>query len=307
MTSSPLFDLDPSLRMLSAGDLQATFLPNFGMLCASLKHRGIELLGRVEDVPTMAKTGRTCGIPLLYPWANRLAGMSYTTLGQSVELDPTSRLLYFDAHGLPMHGVPWSRLKWHVTSEATNSLVSQLDWDSDALLAVFPYPHQLTFTAQLEATQLTLEIIVRANKSTQVPLSFGVHPYLQLPVQARSEWIVDFPAMQHLELDANQIPTGRKERFHGLEGPLNNHTFDDGFALLEDAEQFIVEGGGRRVTMKFLKGFPYAQIFVPPGQSYIALEPMTAPANALVSGRGLGFVQPGESSRASFALEIETF
>jgi hypothetical protein len=41
---------DPSARTLVAGDLEAVFLPGHGMLGASLRHRGMEMLRRVEDL-----------------------------------------------------------------------------------------------------------------------------------------------------------------------------------------------------------------------------------------------------------------
>jgi aldose 1-epimerase len=138
---------DPSARTLIAGDLEAIFLPSHGMLCASLRHRGAEILRRVQDLETGAARGSTAGIPLLHPWANRLAEPRYSTAGRDVELDPSSPLLHFDEHGLPMHGVPWSRLTWEVTENRQDSLVAQLDWTQGELLAVFPYRHQMELTA----------------------------------------------------------------------------------------------------------------------------------------------------------------
>ena len=70
---SPDFLKDPTTRMLLAGDLEAVFLPAHGMLGASLRHRGVEILRRVDDLQAAAARGSSAGIPLLYPWANRLA------------------------------------------------------------------------------------------------------------------------------------------------------------------------------------------------------------------------------------------
>jgi aldose 1-epimerase len=64
---------DPSVRSLVAGDLVAVFLPVHGMLGASLRHQGAEILRRVQDLEATAAKGSTAGIPLLHPWANRLA------------------------------------------------------------------------------------------------------------------------------------------------------------------------------------------------------------------------------------------
>ena len=64
--------------------LEATFVPGAGMLCCSLRHRGDELLAQNSGVSAYAEQGTTMGIPLLYPWANRLAGFHYTVAGRTV-------------------------------------------------------------------------------------------------------------------------------------------------------------------------------------------------------------------------------
>jgi len=144
-------------RTLVAGDLHAVFLPEYGMLGASLRHRGVELLRRVTNLETAAAKGSTGGIPLLHPWANRLAGAHYLAAGREVTLDPSSPLLHLDEHGLPMHGVPWSRLAWEVTAAGREHLAASLDWNRNDLLTVFPFPHRLELAATLRPDSLTLE------------------------------------------------------------------------------------------------------------------------------------------------------
>ncbi len=57
---------EPTVRTLVAGDLEAVFLPDHGMLGASLRYR-VELLGRVEGLEAAAARGSTAGIPFLHP------------------------------------------------------------------------------------------------------------------------------------------------------------------------------------------------------------------------------------------------
>jgi aldose 1-epimerase len=45
---SPDFLKDPTARTLLAGDLEAVFLPAHGMLGASLRYRGVEILSTVR-------------------------------------------------------------------------------------------------------------------------------------------------------------------------------------------------------------------------------------------------------------------
>ena len=125
---------------LAAGSLAADFLPEQGMLGASLMDDGAQLLGLVDDVPAMAGLGRTCGIPLLYPWANRLSSTHYEAAGRHVALD--SALLSHDDAGLFNHGVPWPHLPWTVLSQSAASVAAQLEWQAEELLAVFPYRHR---------------------------------------------------------------------------------------------------------------------------------------------------------------------
>ena len=303
-TQTPGLLNDPSARTLVAGDLEAVFLPGHGMLGASLRHRGVEILRRVDDLAAAAAKGSTAGIPLLYPWANRLADFRYHAAEREVVLDPSSSLLHFDEHGLPMHGVPWSLLAWKLTTARRDFLSAQLDWTRSELLAVFPFPHRLEVSATLRSDSLTIETILVAGSDGPVPVSFGFHPYFGLPELARAQWRLELPAMRKLVLDPRGIPTDAEEPFAGLRARLGELGFDDGFALMEEYASFSVSGAGRRIAVEFLEGYPYLQIYAPKDKDYIALEPMTAPSSALTSGRGLRLVKPGAQFRAVFRIRI---
>jgi galactose mutarotase-like enzyme len=68
-------------------------------------------------------------------------------------------------------------------------------------------------------------------------------------------------------------------------------------------ERFALAGDGRRIEIAFDGGFPYAQVYAPADDDVIAIEPMTAPTNALVTGgSALPVVEPGESYVAGFSI-----
>ena len=299
-----LLALDPSARTVRSDGLRAVFLPGRGMLGASLQHRGEELLGRVEDIASFAQSGRTCGIPLLHPWANRLGAMRYRAAGKEVLLDTVISIGH-DDKGLPMHGVPWPRLVWQVMDEDDSSLNARLAWTSDERLAVFPFPHRVEMSIALRLDTLSIETTLRAHQSSAVPVSFGFHPYFRLPGLPRAEWQVHLPAMSRLLLNERSIPTGEETPVPALDAKLGDRAFDDGFALLDPHAFFSIAGNGRRITVEFVEGYRYAQVFAPRDKDYIAIEPMTAPANALVSGRGLRLVEPGGLFRATFRVIVQ--
>jgi len=291
---------------LVAGDLKAVFLPGRGMLGASLRHKGVEILRRVENLESAAEKGSTAGIPLLHPWANRLAGFSYHAAGRKVTLDPSSPLLHFDGKGLPMHGVPWPLLAWELVEAKRDFLVARLDWSRADLLAIFPFRHQLELTALLHPDSLTLETTLIAGTEGPVPVSFGFHPYFGFPNLPRAEWSLKLPLMKRLMLNSDGIPTGEEEPFHGFDGPLAGHEFDDGFALTAEQASISISRAGCQITVEFLAGYSYAQIFAPKESDYIALEPMTAPTGALISGHGLRIINAGEQFRAMFRIRVDT-
>jgi aldose 1-epimerase len=295
---------DSFARTLSTPDLAAVFLPGRGMLGASFRHRGAEILGRVEDLKTAAQKGSTAGIPLLHPWANRLAGLGYQVAGRSVELDRTSPLLHFDDQGLPMHGVPWSLLAWDVIQAGSDRLVAQLDWSRSDLLRVFPFRHRLEMTATLGSDWLMLETRLIA-ADNPVPVSFGFHPYVGIPKLPRAEWRLQLPQLQRFVIDHAGIPTGLVEAFGPFDATLDERHLDDGFAVLTEPAGFSLAGRDRRITVEFIRGYRYVQIFAPKGKDLVAVEPMTAPTNALVSGRGLRLVEPGGQFQAAFRLRVD--
>jgi len=274
------------------------------MLGASLRRRGVELLGRVENLEAAAESGSTAGIPLLHPWANRLAGLEYRAAGRDVRLDGASPILHFDSKGLPIHGVPWSKLPWEVTASRADTIEARLAWTGPELLAVFPFPHALELRVAFAPGSLSLETTLFAGPGAAVPVAFGFHPYFALP-GSRPQWRLRLPAMRRLQLDANGIPTGREEAAPAMDTPLADGSWDDGFALEAETATLGISGGGLAISVDFLEGFGYAQVYAPPGKPFVALEPMTAPTSALTTGRGLRTVAPGDRYRTAFRIRVE--
>ena len=242
---------------------------------------------------------------MLHPWANRLNGRSYRAAGTEVVLDPSSPLLHLDERGLPMHGVPWSRLAWKPTAADRTRLVAALDWSRKELLAIFPFPHRVELAVTLDPAGLAVETALSAGPDGPVPVSFGFHPYLGLSGLPRAGWWLTLPAMRRLALDERGIPIGEESSLGGFDAALGEVGFDDGFALPEERVSMSLAGAGRRITVELLAGYRYVQVFAPADKDYVALEPMTASTNALRSGRGLRLVEPGGTFRATFRIRID--
>jgi aldose 1-epimerase len=292
---------------IAAGDTVAEFVPAANMVCHSLRVGGAQLLDLGHGVPAYARAGKTMGIPLLYPWANRLSHRGYEAAGRRVTLPEPDGRYPLDPGGLPIHGALPGDLIWDVEQPPEADRVrARLRWDSAPLLELFPFEHELELEAVVSDGALSIATTVRASGPAPVPVSFGFHPYLKLPAGQRETWHVELGAAQRLELDDRMIPTGARRPLSPRSFELADSSWDDGLAGLDDPPVFAAVADGRRLSVTFHEGFGWGQVYAPPGHDFICFEPMTAPTDALNSGEGLRVLEPGQEHRARFTVMLST-
>jgi aldose 1-epimerase len=298
-----------TLESATAGGIVASFVPEAGMVGCSLRHRGEELLGQRGGLAKYVGSGSTMGIPFLHPWANRLGADHFELAGREVDLELEGLPLKRDGAGLPMHGLltaigGW-RVERHLETEAGGELTASFDFGAHVLLMrAFPFAHRVELLARLDGATLEITTTVTASGADPVPIAFGFHPYLCLPGVPRSEWELAAPLRERLLLDKRMLPTGEREPAAIEAGPLGDRVLDDAFLAPPASEPFALSGGGRQIELRLGEGYPYCQLFAPSDTDTIAIEPMTAPANALVRGEDLTMLQPGERFSAAFSITV---
>ena len=295
---------------LAAGRYTARFLPDLGMVGSSLTFDGAEY---VHFEPDRARSLRTTGIPLLHPWANRLSRSTYEVDGLWVDLDGQPPLQIHD--GLPMHGTMVGAEGWQVEAVLADSTRALLQarfvyGDHPPMLRSFPFPHELVVFVELSDLGLRVTTEVRNTGVRAVPVSFGWHPYLVLPGVGRRDLSVALPDREHLLLDGRHLPTGesRHEAADAVclgDGSLEV-TFDDSYRFPHggpDRPVMALLSPDRRLEVELDERYGYGQVYAPSDSLVVALEPMTAPVDALVSGDHR-MVPPGERDEATFVIRI---
>jgi aldose 1-epimerase len=285
------------------GTTVAQFVPGAAMLCCSWRVDGDELLDAGKGVEAYATRGATMAIPLLYPWANRLAAFDYTAAGRKVSLPDDRARIPADPNGLPIHGVVPGLIRFECQpAESQAQLTATLRWEAAELLELFPFRHEVGMQVTAGESRLTIATTVRATGQDAVPVSFGFHPYLRLPGSSRTSWQLQLPPADHLLLDERSIPTGEREPAPAGPVPLGESSWDDAFKPHTQAPRYTVSDGERRISLEFEEGFAYSQVYAPPGKDFVCFEPMTAPTDALRSGDGLSVVEPGGEHRGVFTV-----
>ena len=265
--------------------LTATYVPAAGMICTSLADDGVEFLGQRRGLQAYLADGKTMGVPILYPWANRLGTNEYRVGDTVVRLTPGVDGVRGDANGAPIHGVLAANPDWRVTDRDDDRLVASLDWETaPERMAVFPFPHRLTMAATVADHTLTVVTTVTPTGSQPVPLCFGYHPYITIPGVPRRDWLLTTPDMRHVPVDDRGIPTGAHEPWPAAVGPLGDRVLDDGFDQVPAGAAFTLTGGDRCIEVTLEQGYPAAQLFAPINDDLVAIEPMAAPTDALRRG-----------------------
>jgi aldose 1-epimerase len=280
-------------------DTRVVVVPELGMLVAAYVVDGFDHVarpGRAEAV----RNGHTTAVPLLYPWANRLAKRTYRAAGTDVSLRGVA--LHTDTNGLPIHGTMLGRPEWEVTALGRGRLRARFDFaEHPDLLRSFPFPHEVRVTVSVGRRRLRVVTEVCAGPTVGVPVAFGWHPYWRVPGR-RDTWRLSLPDVAHLRLDRRGIPTGRALPEPPRAETLAGRDLDDLFACAATREVTLA-GTGRALAVEFDDGYPYLQVFAPTGRPFCAIEPMTAPTNALVSGAH-PTLAPGATFAAGFTASV---
>ncbi len=144
----------PALTLATEEGVEVAFAPSAGMVGCSLRHRGEELLGQRGGLRTYIEERSTMGIPLLHPWANRVAQARFSVAGREVVLDSGSAPVARGPGGLPIHGLLAAASGWQVDrhDEVGDGGVLAASFDfggHEELMAAFPFSHELLFEAVL--------------------------------------------------------------------------------------------------------------------------------------------------------------
>ena len=248
----------------------------------TVEHDGRALLhGYAEDEQATAGRGQ-----LLMPWPNRLADGRYSNDGRDLQLPITEVARGHAIHGL-VRWVAWT-VREHTSDAVTLGyrLMSQPG---------YPWTLDLAASYAVSAAGLGVEVTATNRGDRPAPFAVGAHPYLTVGESPVDPWTLTLPGRTALEVDDRMIPTGTVE----VEGTdldfragrvLGARNLDTAYGDLERDQDGWAEvrltGPAGGVALRLDQHHHWVQAFVgPPGRrDAVAIEPMTAPPNALGTG-----------------------
>ncbi|MDA0832673.1 MAG: aldose 1-epimerase [Planctomycetota bacterium] len=253
---------------------------------------GVDVLEAADDFPGGAYRPSGRGIPILFPFPNRIANGQYQWNGKSYQIPPERA--GHDPNGNAIHGFCLDRA-WRVVDEGPSHVTGQFQLSVDAPDRRDLWPADFILEIRYTVKQSSLRADIRiANPSDEpLPWGFGTHPYFQLPLSLDSraeQCLVEVPCAESWEL-IDCLPTGRRlpvdEKTDLREGEyFGLAKFDDVLTGLPQnvPEQTMAiwdEPAGLRLVQRCDSLFREIVVYTPPGRSAVCLEPYTCVMNAI--------------------------
>jgi aldose 1-epimerase len=299
----------PLVRLTDGtGRVLAALSPRAASL-RSLTVRGLDIVEPFvtePDAPGMA--GAT-----LVPWPNRVEDATWWHNGRRHELAMTEPELGNANHGL-LAGDDFAVLERDDTSATLGAEIRQpqgYPFDLDVVVGYVLTDSGITVTTSVE------------NRGTEpAPVALGAHPYLRIGSSEIEHLAVSVQATHAYRLDERHIP---RERF-AVRGTAWDLTLPRRIADTPSHATFeheSVDGvlvhalhdhpEGERVELWADSDYRFTQLYIArefPSAAgprlAVAIEPMTAPPNALRTGEGLRWLAPAERWQTSWGVRLAT-
>ena len=282
------------------------------------------------------------GVPLLWPYANRLDEQAFYANGQKYSFDPG--LGNTGRGAIPIHGFVTGADAWKVVEAKADARSAWVTMKLDFFripryMKQFPFAHTLTMTYRVQDGTLEVHTRIDSLSDEPMPVAIGFHPYFQLTDSPREEWRIAIGAKTHWKLEPSKLPTGETEPItQFLPDPkhvlVKDVMLDDIFTDLERDERgratLSLIGKAQQVDVLIGPKFRTALVYTPPNnpnrgggpgpnpappvpmRGSVAFEPMAAITNALnLTQKGLykelQSIEPGGSWEESFWIRPHGF
>ncbi len=327
----PVRGLDGSVLVLeSTGQAAVEIWPAFGFNCYRWQTvrvgRPLELL---YSEPQHFLDGRPtrCGIPILFPFPNRIRDGRFRWAGKEYQLPLNDSVGQNAIHGYAC------RTPWRVVDRGANAGSAwatgefQASVDAPESVSFWPADYRIRVTYRLTAPGLRVEAVVDNPDRVDLPFGLGYHPYYRIPwdpAEKTADYRVQAAARRYWELHES-LPTGATvavDAGRDLQSarPFDQLNLDDVLTDLANAGPANAEGlllrgmvgsaDGLVLQLWTSPAFRELVAFTPPHRQAVCLEPYTCPTDAINlqqrgTDAGLLVLQPGATWSAVVEMLLD--
>lgn len=249
---------------------------------------------------------------VLLPWPNRIAGGQYRWDGELAQLPVNEVDLNTAIHGLVRFTA------WRIGDRGPDRVeLNHRLWPSPG----YPHTVDLAIGYVVGPGQVTVTTSARNAGASTAPFGAGQHPYLLPPGGiSLDDCTLRVPARHYMETDRRGLPVAE----HAVGGAeldfrdprrLGDARLDTAFTGLDrdgsGRAVVVLEGHAGATSVWLGPGYTWVQVFTgdtvpaPRTRRAVAVEPMTCPPNAFVTGRDVIRLEPGATWSATWGIAVE--
>jgi aldose 1-epimerase len=288
-----------------------------GRATATVAERAASLRGLVVDGTELVEPTAHREAPpgmsgaLLAPWPNRVEDATWRHEGRLLRLPVNEPELGHAIHGLLTE---------------TDFAVAETHPDRVVLVAAiapspgYPFALAVRVDYALAADGVDSTIELENTGAVAAPVAVGAHPYPRIGGWPADELVVALDADYEWPLDARHLPAGRRgilgtprdvRRPHAVGAAAQHAVYERGAESGGRLVHTVAAADGRVVEVHACPELRWTQWYVEPAldtsagpRRAVAIEPMSAPPNALRTGVGLRRLEPGERAEWSWGIRL---
>ena len=303
-------DRDASLEIASAdGRVRA----GINLLGGGLRFLSVGGWALVEEYPAGTRPPAAAGT-VMFPWPNRVRDGRWTAGGTVHQLQVSE-----PGRGTANHGLV-SGHRFALVRAAEDSLTVRTHvHDAPG----YPFDLRLEITYAVRGDGLVVSTSVVNEGAELAPCALGFHPYLRVGGHDLDDLWVHLAVDRAVQVDDRLLPVAIGPLTPGAAGsagsvdpsdlPLAGRDLNHCFRSVPGPDGVhshrVVGPDGRGVEIRADASFGWVQVFTcpdfprgPAPVRALALEPMTAPPDALNSGIDLQWLAPGEQWALTWSL-----
>ena len=285
-------ELETNVLTLASKNSSAAIYLNQGASLQELHLNGHELIREMSPLAY----NKTYASSILFPFANRIKDGTYEFNGEKFQFEINEKELNNALHGLVFN----QEFKVISTETQDDYAAVVLNYQALKRNSAFPYTYTIQLEYVLRQNTLDLTVEVKNTDSKTFPFTLGWHPYFLSTDLYHSS--VRFDANKKLKLCNRNITEGVEDFKISDNLKVQDQFMDDCYILNSGNIEFLTPKYKLHLSASEKESF--LQLYTPPFENAIAIEPTTGVSDSFNNGIGLKTLEPQETYKIGWSLKI---
>ncbi|MDC6367323.1 MULTISPECIES: aldose 1-epimerase [Flavobacteriaceae] len=233
---------------------------------------------------------------ILFPFPNRLKGGVYQYGGKKYTFPINEIERNNSIHGF-IRDHDFTQKNIQVLNDAVNMAFSYTFHGEP----YYPFPFNFEVSYHIKNDYFRIAFSIKNTGNGKMPFGLGWHPYFVLKGNEK----IKIPGVTEYLVDNNFIPTGNTLDFESKYFVPDNTFYNATFKALDVKKPiYKIFSKDDVIELRCSENFGFLQLYTPPDQQTVAIEPMTCCIDAFNNGIGLMELKPLEVFEGNIEIKL---